>query len=99
MNLFLNPSVNELHSLLQNAPDSKEVHDVVIDYDGEVLLDPQIVQPDLDLNKFKFWIQLAEFSKQTLQMGSKSVNYLFNNLLMAWNSDRDNLGSQRIKLA
>jgi len=86
MNLFLNPSVNELHSLLQNAPESKIIHDVVIDYDGEVLIDPQLEHPDLDLNKFKFRVQLSEFSKRALAKGSSSLKFLFNNLLNAWNS-------------
>jgi hypothetical protein len=87
MNLFLNPSVDELHSLIQNAPESKVVHDVVLDYDGEVLIDPQLEQPNLDLNKFKFRIQLTEFSKRALDMGSAPLRFLYNNLLRAWNSE------------
>ncbi len=93
MNLFLNPSVNELHTLVKNAPVNKDIHDVVIDYDGEVLIDPQIGQPDLDLNKFKFRVQLTEFSKRALSKGSNGLKYLHNNLLNAWNGNHDQRGS------
>ena len=89
MNLFLNPSVSELHNLLQNAPESKIIHDVVIDYDGEVLIDPQLEHPELDLSKFKFRVQLTEFSKRALAKGSNSLKYLLTNLLNAWNSSND----------
>jgi len=89
MNLFLNPSVDELHSLIQNAPEAKNIHDVVLDYDGEVLIDPQLELPDIDLSKFKFRVQLTEFSKRALAMGSAPLRFLFNNLLMAWNSENE----------
>ena len=89
MNLFHNPSVDELHSLIQNSVEDKRVHDVVIDYDGEVLIDPQISQPELDLNKFKFRVQLTEFSKRALALGSSPLRYLYNNLVRAWNSDEN----------
>ncbi|MEO8085914.1 MAG: hypothetical protein ABI763_03790 [Bacteroidota bacterium] len=92
MNLFLNPSVNELHNLIQNAPEGAKIHDVVIDYDGEVLINPQLEHPDLDLNKFKFRIQLTEFSKRALMKGSNSLKYLLTSLVNAWNSKSENTG-------
>ena len=96
MNLFLNPSVDELHSLIKNAPETKIVHDVVVDYDGEVLIDPQLAQPGLDLNKFKFRVQLTEFSKRALEMGSAPLRYLYNNLLRAWDTENDFRGASVI---
>jgi hypothetical protein len=91
MNLFHNPSVDELHSLIQGASESKNVHDVVLDYDGEVLIDPQLEHPNLDLTKFKFRVQLTEFSKRALAMGSSPLRFLYNNLLRAWNSREQDL--------
>jgi len=87
MNLFHNPSVDELQTLLQSAPETKNIHDVVLDYDGEVLIDPQVNHPNLDLSKFKFRVQLTEFSKRALSMSSAPLRYLYNNLLRAWNAD------------
>lgn len=89
MNLFHNPSVDELQTLLQNASATKNIHDVVLDYDGEVLIDPQVSQPNLDLNKFKFRMQLTEFSKLAVSLSSAPLRYLYNNLMRAWDSDGD----------
>ena len=89
MNLFHNPSVDELQSLLQSAPETNHIHDVVVDYDGEVLIDPQVSQPHLDLNKFKFRVQLTEFSKRALSLSSAPLRYLYNNLMRAWDSDTE----------
>ncbi|CAN5456371.1 hypothetical protein BH11BAC1_BH11BAC1_28310 [soil metagenome] len=86
MNLFLNPSVDELQNLIQNAPEGTKIHDVVIDFDGEVLINPQLEHPDLDLNKFKFRIQLTEFSKRAVMKGSNSLKYLLGSLVNAWNT-------------
>ena len=87
MNLFHNPSVDDLRSLLNSVPETKIVHDVVLDYDGEVLIDPQDADPDLDLSKFKFRVQLTEFSKRALMASAAPLRYLYNNLLRAWNAD------------
>ena len=89
MNLFHNPTVDELQSLLQSASESKNIHDVVLDYDGEVLIDPQVSQPNLDLNKFKFRVQLTELSKRALSLSSAPLRYLYNNLMRAWDSEGD----------
>ena len=87
MNLFLNPSVDELRSLLENASESKNVNNVVLDYDGEVLIDPQLEQPGLDLNRFKFRMQLSELSQRALEMGTAPIRYLYNSLIRAWNAE------------
>jgi len=93
MNLFHNPSVDDLRSLLNSAPETKNVHDVVLDYDGEVLIDPQDNQPNLDLSKFKFRVQLTEFSKRAVMVGAAPLRYLYNNLMRAWNSDMELTGN------
>ena len=77
MNLFFNPSATEFRKLLMKANNGLTVHDLVIDYDGEVLLDPHLQQPGLDLDKFKVHVQLrrnGQFKK------------LFNFLVRAWNN-------------
>ena len=76
MNLFFNPSISEFKKLLNNTDNSLTVHDLVIDYDGEVLIDPHLQQPELDLDRFKVHVQLRDNSH---------FRKLFNFILRAWN--------------
>jgi hypothetical protein len=76
MNLFLNPSLREFRKLFGKGGVQTEVHHVVLDYDGEVLVDPQLEQPDLDLKKFKVHVQLRSL---------KPLHDLFQYLMNAWN--------------
>lgn len=78
MNLFFNPSVSEFRKLINRAAKSKSVHDLVIDYDGEVLIDPQLDQPQLELDRFKVHVRLQ---------GRKQIRNLFNHILNAWNEN------------
>ena len=96
MNLFLNPSIHDLQALIQSAPEISHVHNLVVDYDGEVLIDPQLEQPDLDLNRFKFRVQLSEFSKRMIMKGSANLKFLYNKLVQAWNTGAEH---QRFSLA
>ena len=75
MNLFLDPSIHEFKKLLVKAESDFMVHDLVIDYDGEVLLDPHLNQPGLDLDRFKVHVQLR---------GISHLRKLFDFLLRAW---------------
>jgi hypothetical protein len=77
MNLFFNPSISEFKKLLMKTQNDLPVHDLVIDYDGEVLIDPQLIQPGLDLDKFKVHVQLRDNSH---------FQKLFKFLLHAWNN-------------
>ena len=77
MNLFFNPSMSEFRKLLLKAENDLSVHDLVIDYDGEVLIDPQLKQPELDLDRFKVHVQLR---------GHDHFQKLFNFILRAWNN-------------
>jgi hypothetical protein len=77
MNLFFNPSPTEFRKLLMKADNGLSVHDLVIDYDGEVLLDPHLQQPHLDLDKFKVHVQLR---------GYNHFRKLFDFLMRAWNN-------------
>ena len=76
MNLFLNPSLREFRKLFGKGGTRHEIHHVVLDYDGEVLVDPQLEQPDLDLKKFKVHVQLRSL---------KPLHDLFQYLVNAWN--------------
>ena len=54
-----------------------------MDFDGEVFIDPQLEQPNLDLNKFKTHIQITQHIKKALD--PKRLRDLFDNILNNWN--------------
>lgn len=95
MNLFFNPQERELQKLLSQTDNSKKVHDVVVDFDGEVLIDPELNHPNLDLNKFKVHVRLSDRLTKVLQVQSGYMKSLFNNLQQAWN-DKYNLISYSV---
>lgn len=91
MNLFFNPSVNELRKLIRETNNEKEVHHIVIDYDGEVLIDPEITQPELNLDRFKFRINLYERPKNFIKSKSEKLVTLFNKLMEGWEGNSASL--------
>jgi hypothetical protein len=84
MNLFFNPSISELRKLIRETDNEKEVHHIVVDYDGEVLIDPDLNQPELNLDRFKFRINLYERPKNFIRNKSRKLRDLMNNLLEGW---------------
>ena len=95
MNLFLNPSLNELHQLLERAPENVRIHYVVVDRDGEVLIDPQVRNPEVDLHTFPLRIGLTEFSRRVMARGAGSIRLLFNKLITGWRSGRPVVHAER----
>jgi hypothetical protein len=95
MNLFFNPQERELHKLISQAHNGKKVHDVVVDFDGEVLIDPDLEQPNLDLNKFKVHVRLSDRLTRALNVQSNHLRSLFESLNKAWN-DKYNLISYSV---
>ena len=85
MNLFLNPSVKELSKLIESTESTKP-HNIVVDYDGEVLIDPELKQPELDLSKFMYRLRIRT-PKSIIRQGSNWMQNLLNNLLTAWNEN------------
>jgi len=86
MNLFFNPSESEFQKLINKFKSDAMVHEVVVDYDGEVLVDPQLEQPKLDLNKFKVHVRITPLSTKAVEKKPTLLSHLFNQLLNAWNS-------------
>jgi hypothetical protein len=83
MNLFYNPSLSEFQDLFRKTG-TKEVHHLVVDYDGEVLIDPHLEQPGLDLNKFKVKMRLSRQRKEAIEKESGHLLNLFDNILNTW---------------
>ncbi len=84
MNLFYNPTLSELHALIQNKEGN---FTVVVDNDGEVLVDQSAYLPESKLVKYKFYIDglNANFNSGTDRIRSlKTLNQLYKNLLFCW---------------
>ena len=94
MNLFTNPSARQLRQLLIKAEKKHSVHEVVVDFDGEVLVDPQLRQPNLDLNKFKVHLQFSEHAGKALSLGTKRLKELLNSLLDDWKAEYNSITFQ-----
>ncbi|MEO5569346.1 MAG: hypothetical protein ABIT08_16515 [Bacteroidia bacterium] len=88
MNLFINPSLQELKKLVSQCDISTPTHNIVVDYDGEVLIDPDLQQPEIDLNRFKYRIQLREISKDYINRSSHWMRNLLNNLVNCWENNQ-----------
>jgi hypothetical protein len=54
MNLFYDSSIVGLRQLIDTADKSLGVHNIVIDYDGEVIIDPEKKYASVGLNRYKF---------------------------------------------
>jgi hypothetical protein len=85
MNLFFNPRQSELFKLLSKATNGKPVHEVVVDFDGEVLVDPEIERPNLDTYRFKMRFMLSDRLVKLLHEHSSHLNSLFIKMQNAWN--------------
>jgi hypothetical protein len=91
MNLFQKASDAELHDLINKTDENTPIHNIVIDYDGEVLIDPELTQPEVDLSKFKYRVQLSTYNKAYFKRGSKWLHNLYKQLKVAWNGKGESM--------
>ena len=81
MNLFYDTSAMSLRQLIGKASKSTSTHNVVVDYDGEVIIDPELHFAGVDLSKYKYRTQIASVDKTN----ERSLNALLNALLAGYN--------------
>jgi hypothetical protein len=84
MNLFLNPSMKDFQKLIRQANPNPTVHNLVIDGDGEVLIDPELNNPALDINRFPFRFRLR--TDNLIGKSAQAMRYVYDFLLMEWES-------------
>ncbi len=87
MNLFYNPTLSELYALIEGRKKLSGNFNVVVDNDGEVLVDHNASFPESKLSKYKFYIDGMDstFSFETNRVKSlKSLNQLYKNLMFCW---------------
>jgi hypothetical protein len=96
MNLFYNPTLNELNSLIDKFVNEPALTHLTVDNDGEVLLISDKGDLTNKLDKFKFYVRDLRMQK-CIRTGSlkdtKLLRMLYNRLMYSWRKDlRGNLG-------
>ena len=89
MNLFYNPTLSELHALVDQVNEQAEDQNykVVVDNDGEVIVDFNASFPESKLPKFKFYFNglnsvFGPGFKRVRNL--KFLNQLYKNLVFCW---------------
>ena len=89
MNLFYNPTLTELHALVEQGNDQVDINNykVVVDNDGEVIVDFEAVLPESKLSRFKFYFKglhdvFGPGFKKVKNL--KFLNQLYKNLVFCW---------------
>ena len=89
MNLFHKPSLSELASLIESNTKQAENYNVIVDYDGEVLIDSDSNVGEPVLNRYKFYFTSMNTGKVTGESIGfiKYLARLFKNLVFCWEKD------------
>ena len=90
MNLFYKPSLSELASLIEQSTHDSDNYNVIVDYDGEVLIDSDANLSKKVLDRYKFYFpKLRESYTKGMQSMSylKYLNQLFKNLVFCWEKE------------
>jgi hypothetical protein len=82
MNLFYNPSLIGLRQLVDTCKKSLPVHNIVVDYDGEVIIDPETKFAGVGLNRYKFHTQISS----SVKSNARALHMLFETLRTAYNN-------------
>jgi hypothetical protein len=95
MNLFYDPSISALRELVDSSNKSLKVHNVVIDFDGEVIIDPEVKYEGIELSRFKFHTKIS----QSIKKNAKGMKALFETLLDAYNRGEQAVEMHRMNRA
>ncbi len=95
MNLFYDPSISALRQLVDSSDKSLKVHNVVIDFDGEVIIDPEVKYTGIELSRFKFHTRIS----QSIKKNAKGMKALFETLLQAYSDTQQNMEMHRLNRA
>ena len=90
MNLFYNPTLSDLASLVKQSCNGNESFNLLVDYDGEVIIDLSTEKPDSLLAKYKFYIkELKNWNHMNIERRAKqkSLIQMFRALIYCWNKD------------
>lgn len=91
MNLFYSPSLSQLSALIAGCNDYHDYYNLVIEHDGEVLIEPSSARKSHLLPKYKFYFKDFLYGKSCLGTeAAKNLQYLnqlYKNLVYCWEND------------
>ncbi len=90
MNLFYKPSLSELAALIEQTTMKSSNYNVIVDYDGEVLIDSRANLSHDVLGRFKFYFSgMSESNQLGMRTDKylKFLNQLFKSLMFCWEKD------------
>jgi hypothetical protein len=68
MNLNYDPTEAALLSLISTTDSSMDIHNLAIDYDGEVIIDPEIHYPGVAVDRYRFCAHVRDASLRNIDM-------------------------------
>src|SRR5690242_11660201 len=91
MNLFYSPSLSQLSTLIAGFQDYMNYYDVLVEHDGEVLIELNSARKSHLLHKYKFYFKDFLYGKSCLgKDAAKNLQYLnqlYKNLVYCWEND------------
>src|SRR5687768_12566865 len=91
MNLFYSPSLSQLSALIAGCHDHLNYYDILIEHDGEVLIEQSSAGKSHLLPKYRFYFKDFLYGKSCLGTeAAKNLQYLnqlYKNLLYCWEND------------
>ncbi len=66
MNLNYSATTEQLTELIERAQHTS-THNLVIDFDGEVVIDPEVCYPEVALERYKFSTKILDASLRNLE--------------------------------
>jgi len=90
MNLFYKSSLSELATLIEQTTIDSNNYNIIVDYDGEVIIETNTRHSNAALDKFKFYF---DGMTESIQFGHRTdkylkyLNQLFKNLVFCWEQD------------
>ena len=95
MNLNYDQSQESLQALLATADDELPTHNIAVDYDGEVIVDPELHYPDVDVKRYKFYTQIWDASIRS----ARKLQALHATLMSVINSQPRSMGRNDYNIA
>jgi hypothetical protein len=91
MNLFYSPSLSQLSTLIAGCNDFSNYYNVVVEHDGEVLIERSTSGKNRLLPKYKFYFRDFLYGQNCLGYGAAKnlqfLNQMYKNLVYCWENN------------